>query len=185
MMTISLITPSGSNFIKDFPGQNAVNCDTIDAYAGPCLTSHPLQTFTPILEGTTGNPVLGTGGFNRGFFYRIFDQIYMWGEFRYGTAGIDVGSGIYTLALPFTVNNTLGASSGFDFSPIVGTGTTFDADSNAGRLPLTVHLRGLNKLQFGIRMNSGSANRELRSAGYITWAINDGVSWNARVQRVP
>lgn len=184
-MGITLITPLGSNFLKDFPGQNAVNMDRVDAYAGECLTSDSLISFTPILGGTSGNPDLGVGGFNRAHAYRIFDTLFMWGEFRFGTSGINVGGGIYTMDLPFTINNILGTSNDFPYSPVIGTGTTFDADSNAGRLPLTVHMRTASQLQFGIRMNSGSANRELRSAGYVTWAINDGINWNARVQRVP
>jgi hypothetical protein len=184
MSPLPLLTPAGANFLKDFPAQHAVDMDLIDAYTGQALTSHSLQTYTPLLEGTTGNPVLGTGGLIRGFYYRIFDQIYTWGEFRFGTAGIDVGSGIYTITLPFAANLVNGSSTGFDFSPIIGSGSTYDDSSNAGRLPLTVHLRGTDKMQFGLRTNSGSANRELRSAGYTTWAVSDGVTWAARYQRL-
>src|SRR5690349_11453328 len=94
VLPLPLITPQGSNFLRDFPGQNAVNCDLLDNYAGPCLTTHPIQTFTPALVSSTGpanDPVLGTGGFIRGFYYKIFDQIHMWGEFRFGTAAMNVG----------------------------------------------------------------------------------------------
>lgn len=183
-MGVSLLTPQGSNFIKDFVGQNAHNCDQIDAYAGPCLTSHPLQTYTPELTGDTTNPVLGTGGFIRGFYYQIFDQIYTWGEFRFGSSGFNIGMGLYAVSLPFAANNTMGVTNTPGSAPIVGSGSTYDDSSNAGRLPLTVHLRTAStQLFFGIRMNSGSSFRELREAGHITWAANDGVTWFARMQR--
>lgn len=185
---LSLVTPQGFNFIKDFPGQNAVNCDLLDAYAGPCLTSHPIQTWTPALVSSTGpanDPVLGTGGFTKGYYYKIFDQIHMWGEFRFGTASISAGSDIYCINIPFTIKTSaLPPSTTIGAAPILGVGLTHDNSANAGRLPLTVHARTATQLYFGIRMNSGSSNRELRSAGYVTWDFQDGVSWSARFQQV-
>lgn len=185
-MVLSLVTPQGSNFLKDFPGQNAVNLDRIDAYAGPCLTTQPLRSFTPGLISSSGSdPVLGTGGFNKGFYYQIFDQVYAWGEFRFGTAGISAGGDIYIVTLPFSVKtNSHGASTIIGVAPVLGVGCVHDASSNAGRLPVTVHLRTATQLMFGVRMNSGLSNRELRSAGYITWDVNDGLSWSIRFQQV-
>lgn len=184
----NLVLPTGNNFLKDFPGIHAANLDKIDEFAGACLITHGLKTFTPVLEGTSGTPVIGTGGVagsNLAYYYEIFNQIYMWGQIRFGNSGASFGGGIYYVTIPFNARSTMGISATFDTSPIVGTGTTYDHDSNAGRLPLTVHLKTENQLQFGIRTNSGSSNRELRSAGYTTWAANDGISWNARLQRLP
>ncbi len=184
-MGINLITPQGSNFIKDFVGQNAYNCDQIDAFAGPCLTSHPLQTYTPVLKADTTDPVLGTGGFIKGYYYSIFDQIYTWGEFRFGTAGINAGMGLYYITLPFPVNNLLGYTNTPGTAPVVGSASTYDDNNNAARLPMTCHIRAADQLFFGLRMNSGFAFRELRETGYVSWAINDGVNWFARYQRQP
>ena len=184
-MTVSLITPGSSNFIKDWPGQNAHNMDEIDEYAGPCLTSHPLQSYTPILKADTTDPVLGTNGFIRGHYYTIFDQVYTWGEFRFGTAGINAGMGLYYVTLPFPVNNLLGYTNTPASAPIVGSASAFDADNNANRLPMTCHIRASNQLFFGLRFNSGFAFRELRETGYVPWAINDGATWFARYQRTP
>lgn len=183
-MLLPLITPQGANFIKDFPAQNAVNLNAIDAYAGPCLTTHGLQSFSPGLLGSTTNPVLGTGGFSSARYYRIFDQVHMWGEFRFGTSGFSVGSGIYSLILPFTVNSVIGVGGSFGFSPVVGVGSVYDASLNAGRVPVTVHLKSTTEIMFGVRMGSGLGNREVRDSGYITWAASDGISWNARFQKV-
>lgn len=181
-MVLPLVTPVGSNFIKNFPGQNAINCGLIDTYANASGIAQPLQSFSPLLEATTTNPVLGTGAINHAYFYKIFDQVYMWGEWRWGTSGTNFGSGIYTLALPFSVAALMPVSANFDSSPIVGSGCTFDVASNVGRLNLSVHLRTNAKLQFGVRINSGATNRELRETGYFTFANQCGVSWNARVK---
>src|SRR4051812_7433600 len=116
-MPLTLISPVGSNFIKDFPDQNASNCDEIDVYAGPCLTSHALRSVSPVVSATVTPPTLGTGGFSNAYYYQIFDQIYMWGEWRFGTAGIAVGSGIYTLTLPFNVASNLGGNINPGFAP--------------------------------------------------------------------
>jgi hypothetical protein len=130
-MVLALTAPIGSNFIKDFPSQNAANCDAIDAYAGPCLIGQPIRSVSPTVGATTTDPTLGTGGYSLAYYYQIFDQIYMWGEWRFGTAGINVGSGIYTLTLPFTVNSTIGPNSTIIGSaPVVGVGSTYDASSN-------------------------------------------------------
>lgn len=177
-MGVTLITPQGSNFIKDFPGQNAANLNSIDDYAGPCLITHPLQTFTPGLSASVTSPNLGVGGSSIAYYYKIFDQIYVWGEFRFGSSGISAGSGIYTVTLPFVMSNQTGTT-------IVGTGLVHDNDSNAGRVPVLVRANPFSNIQldFLVRTNSGLANRELRDSGYITWAVNDGLSWHAKFKR--
>ncbi|HEY0771769.1 MAG TPA: hypothetical protein VGD31_15695, partial [Sphingobacteriaceae bacterium] len=180
----SLIDPTGPDFLKDFPSQNEVNLDRVDSFAGPCLTTHALRTFTPDLTSTGTKPVLGTGGYIRGFYYQIWDQIYTWCDFRFGTSGINVGTGIYIITLPFTVDSSVGASTIMGNAPIVGNGATFDDSSIFGSLPLTVHLRSSTQLMFGIKMNSGLGATELSATGYIPWAVNDGVSWSARFKRV-
>lgn len=184
-MVLSLISPVGGNFIKDFPGQNAINCDRIDAYAGPCLRTQPLVQFTPILKAVTTDPVLGTGGTNTGYYYKIFDQIYMWGDFRYGS-GFNAGSGIYIIELPFTISDFIGGDTSIiGKSQVVGNGSVWDNDLNAGKLPVTVQMRTFTQLQFGTRMNSGIGARHLTHSGYITWAQGDGLNWAARFKRVP
>lgn len=184
-MVLPLITPVGSNFLKDFVSQNAINCDLIDDYSGPSLITHPLQSWTPQLTAVTTNPTLGTGGFNRGFFYEIFDQIYAWGEFRFGTAGTNAGSGIYSMSLPFTAKTIVGIGASLGKEPILGTGYIFNAASSTARTPVTVHLRTANTVAFGVQMNSGSANREVTQIQPNAWTINDGLTWFARFQRLP
>lgn len=178
-MTLSLVTPVGSNFIKDWPSQNAINCDLIDEYAGP----YAIQSYTPVFTGSVANPVLGTGGVLTGKYYRIFDQIFAWGEFKFGT-GFNKGSGTYEMTLPFDVHSIIAPSVGSGGGPILGSGHLWDDSSSTGRQPLTVQLRTVNKIMFSFRMDSGMAGRAVDGLDSpITWAIGDGIKWNARYQR--
>jgi hypothetical protein len=181
-MVLSLVTPTGPNFIKDFPAANTVNCNRIDSYAGPCLITNAMQSYTPLLTAPSNNPILGSGGFIRGYYYQIFDQIYSWGEFRYGT-GLDTGLGVYTITLPFNVDNILGNNGSIGLAPVVGEGAIWHS-SAANRFPLTVHLRSINTIIFGYKMGVGSPDRELTNNDLVTFAAGDGVSWFARFKRL-
>jgi hypothetical protein len=177
----SLISPSGSDFIKDWPGQNSVNCDKIDSYAGPCLRSGVLQTYTPSLTATTTDPTLGTAGIAEGWYYQIFDQIYTGGELRFDT-GFTAGSGTYLVSLPFPAKTLTPPSTTIGKGPIIGNGQLWDNSVATARQPLIVQLRTTTQMMFGTR-NNGST-RELGALGIIAWAVNDGISWFARYQRV-
>jgi hypothetical protein len=184
-MVLSLITPADSDFIKDFPAQNAVNCDVIDSYAGASLTTSPLQTYVPQLTAFTTNPSLGVGGTIVGYYYEIFDQIYTWGSFRFGTSGISIGTGTYMVSLPFPAQTIVGVNTAMGSAPCVGVGLVHDEDTSSGRLPVTAHLRTTSQMAFAFKNDSGFAFRDVRDAGPIVWAINDGMNWSARYTREP
>jgi hypothetical protein len=185
-MPLPLVNPIGGNFLKDWPAQNAVNCDAIDGYAGPALATNALQTYTPVLSAVTTDPTLGTGGFIRGFYYQIFDQIYVFGEMRFGTAGTNAGSGIYTISLPFTADTSVvPANSSLGSSPVIGNGLVWNNVTAATRQLVTVHLRTASLMHFGISINSGMPRNEVASAIPIAWTINDGMQWSGRYKRLP
>ncbi len=187
MTLLPIINPVGSDFLKDFPAQNAVNMNLFDAYANSCLTTHPLKSYTPIFTVSTANPVIGTGGpaVLRAVYYEIFDQIYTWGEFRFGTTGASSGNGTWGMSLPFTAkaNMSIGGNSGF--MPIIGLGSIWCQGTAANRQPVTVHLRDTTTLQFTVKLNSGAAQRELTHNAPIAWAPQDGLNWFAHFQRLP
>lgn len=182
----TLVTPIGSNFIRDFVAQNTINCDRIDEFAGPCLTSDALNTYTPTLFGVTTAPVIGSGGgaVNRAYYYQIFDQIYVWGELKFGSSGASFGSGIWSIGLPFTARSVVGASTTLGSSPIVGTGSIFEDSGTTDRRPLTVHLRTTSQVMFGIKMGSGFGSREVSNTIPIAWTAGDGLQWCARYKRL-
>ena len=176
--------PIGADFIKDFPGVNAVNLDIIDDATGAqALRNTPIGQYTPILSATTTPPTLGTGTNDaKGYYYKIFDLIYTWGYIRFGT-GLAAGSGVYTVTLPFKAkfitapNATLGAG------PVVGNGLVWDDNAASGRQPVSVQLRTDQTIMFGLRMGSGAAAREVTNLAPITWAVDDGIKWTARYYR--
>lgn len=179
-MALPLVTPTGSSFIKDWPNQNEVTCDLLDAFTGPSLTTHPLQSYTPQLLATTTNPTLGTGGFIRGFYYKIFNQIFTWGEFRFGTASINAGTGIWSITLPFAANTLIGANDTPARGQLLGSGLVWDDSSGSTRQPVITQLRTSTEMEFGTIMGTG--NDLVTATTPITWAINDGMFWNARYQ---
>jgi hypothetical protein len=188
MMVLSLTDPVGSNFIKDFPAQNAINCDAIDAYAGPCLISNALQTWTPVLTADTTPPVISTanGGYIKGYYYKIFDNVWCWGEFRFGSSGNTFGAGDYGFSLPFPVNSITALGAGFGFNgewPVLGQGVMWD-DSAANGQPLTVHMKTTTTISFGTRFTSG-VSRDAHAGSPVVFANNDGITWFARYKRIP
>ncbi len=188
MTLLPLIIPIGSNFIKDFPSQNAVNMNLIDAYANSCLTSDPLKGYTPVFTTASGGtPAVGTGGpaVNRAFYYEIFDQIYVFGEFRFGTTGANSGNGIWELTLPFAALNTTGIGANIGLMPVIGAGSIWCQATAANRQPITVHLASSTQMRFSVKLNSGAGSREIVHNGPIAWAPQDGINWYAHYQRLP
>jgi hypothetical protein len=183
-MTLGLITPVGSNFVKDWVAQNDVNCELIDDFTGAQASlASPLGTYTPVLTAVTTPPTLGTGSASvGGFYYKIFDQIYCWGFIRFGT-GLTAGSGVYSITLPFKAKSLIPASATLGAGPVIGNGYVWDDSAAAGRQAVSCQLRTNQSIMFGLRMNSGAAAREVTHLAPITWAVDDGIKWAVRYQR--
>ncbi len=186
-MLLPLIDPLGSNFLKDFPAQNSVNLDLIDDYARASLTSHPLVPYTPVLTASVSNPIVGTGGpaVLRAFYYEIFDQVFLWGEFRFGTTGGSGGNGTWGMSLPFPVANLIGFGTNLASRPVIGSGSIWSNATPANRQPVTVQCRTATEIQFGIRINGATGQREVSHNNPFAWANSDGLNWYAHYQREP
>jgi hypothetical protein len=178
---VDLISPVGSDFLKNWPAQNAINSELLDAYAGP----YAIQSYVPVLSATTTPPVLGTtNAFIVGFYYRLFDQIFTWGEFRFGT-GFNKGSGTYTISLPFEANSLIAANTGTGGGPTIGEGQVYDDSLASARQPVGVQLRTSTTIQFTMHHDTGFANRAVDGLDNpITWAALDSIQWTARYQRL-
>lgn len=186
-MLLDFETPIGANFLKDWPAQNEINCDAIDEYAGPCLTTSPLLDYVPVLTAATTNPSLGTGGSLVGKYYTVFDQVYTWGEFRFGS-GASVGSGIYRISLPFPAKTLLGVNNPFDSPVPCGNGVVFSSAADANRQPVLTNLGSADFLVFTIRMGLAVASRGVSHNIPFAWSGapapgGDGIQWSARYQR--
>ncbi len=179
-MVLVLENAAGSNFIKDFVAQHSNNSDKIDAFAGPCLITHPLQTWTPIIGADGGAPVLGTGGYSRGLFYRIFDQVYVHGEFRFGSSGASFGSGVININLPVPAESIsiIGVNAAYiGEMPVIGNANMWDASASNGQ-PFSVHLRSSNNIIFGTKFNVTSA--AVTATLPVAFAASDGISWSIK-----
>lgn len=182
MTLLPLISPTGSNFMKDFPSQHAVNMNLMDAYVNSSLTSHPLKSYIPLFTATTTNPTLGTGSqILRAVYYEIFDQIYTWGEFRFGTSGFNAGSGTWGMSLPFPAKSTIGNNSNSGLMQAIGVGSVWVNAVFNNIQPVTVHLRDSTTVQFTTRI--GLSAREVSNSHPVTWAVQDGITWFAHYQR--
>lgn len=179
-MELPLLSPASNTFLKNWPAYNEFNCDQIDDYAGPCLPSHGLQTYTPQLTASTTNPTLGTGSNIVGYYYKLFDDIWTWGQFRFGTSGASGGSGTYSITLPFTATNFLG----FSPEPIVGHGFFFDFSAPASSYAVLSVLSTASTLSFLVKADSGGSSRFVTNNSPAAVSTQDGISWFAKYQRL-
>lgn len=171
-----LITPQGPDFIKNWPFQNGLNCDNIDAFTGP----QTVQNYTPIITAAGGGLVLGTGATLRGHYYSIFNTVYAWGEFRFGT-GFALGTGFFEATLPFAASSMYPANTNTGHGSIIGVGRIWRNSTITERHASTVQLRTLTKVMFNL--HSGSGARSASGAFPFAWTTLDGINWNVRYLR--
>lgn len=84
----------------------------------------PITMFTPTLTATTTAPTLGTGGEAKGWWCRQSGIVTGGVIFRFGTSGVNAGSGTYEVLLPVNIldigffEQNLGAGMAFDSSAV-------------------------------------------------------------------
>lgn len=85
-------------------------------------------SFTPTLMGTTTNPTLGSGGnFARAGWYSIGPGRVTFGfYFRFGTSGVNAGSGTYQVGLPINAADVHGGN-----FPAIGSAQIFDNSASS------------------------------------------------------
>lgn len=186
-MVLSFDTAVGTDFIKNFTSQHANNMDELDAYAGPCLTTHPLRTWTPNLSADNTPPVLGTtGAYIKGLYYRIFDQVYTWGEFQFGSAGASFGNGTYSVTLPFNADSIALNGVNVNFigeMPPIGNAVMWDASGSFVGQPFTCHLRNNNNVIFGAKING--VTFAVSNSAPVAFAAGDRITWYVRYKALP
>lgn len=58
------------------------------------------STYTPVLTATSSNPTLGTGSVQQGRYIRYGRMVHVNAIIKFGTSGVNVGSGFYEVSLP-------------------------------------------------------------------------------------
>jgi hypothetical protein len=176
-MALSLVTPVGSNFLKDWPTQNAANCDAFDAAAGACLITHPLKTYTPVWTSSGTQPSFGTGAVQIGYYYLVFDTVFVYVEMKFGT-GSSRGSGTYIISLPFSAKTNI-FRTGVN---VIGNGQVYSNLTATARQPVVVILNTISTVRFALKMG-GATSRIVGEGVPILFADGDGLMFCARYQR--
>jgi hypothetical protein len=115
---INLIEGSGITLtVADDAGNNEVD---VTVALGPSLWSD----WTPVLQGSGGNPTLGTGSVQVGRQATMGNLVVCWGTVIAGTSGFVNGSGDILINLPVTA-----ASIPTNGKPVVGAGWIFDSSA--------------------------------------------------------
>jgi hypothetical protein len=179
MVLEALESVASSGFIKNYPLIHGVNMDRIDAWAGPSA----IQSYSPVLTASVTNPTLGTGGFTVGYYVENFDFIYTWGEFRFGTAAHNQGSGTFEVTLPLPAATIAPPDGGSGVGPQIGVSRVWDNSSGATRTSHSVQLRTETKMMFSVRFGSGAGGRALGSNIPFAWDLQDGMNWIAKYKR--
>ena len=77
-------------------------------------------SFTPTLTASVTNPTLGTGSTRAGSYCRVNDIVFYIAYIRFGTSGVNPGSGFYAVSLPVSASTSNSADR------MMGTGYAYD-----------------------------------------------------------
>ena len=76
--------------------------DAVNAFGGTTL-----DTFTPTLTASGGNPTLGSGATQTGYYTRVGDRVDFSLAVWVATSGYSAGTGTYEIALPVTASSSV------------------------------------------------------------------------------
>ena len=136
------------------------NLDLIDSILGGHRA--PWTDYVPQFTAVTTNPTLGTGGGTAGSFIAIGKTVLWHATVTFGTAGVAIGSGVYSLSLPVPAAN-LGTFCGVAAITDSGTGMF---------LALASATVATDKVDF---TSNGSNSRWTHAGNPMIPAINDKV----------
>jgi hypothetical protein len=124
-------------------------------------------TYTPALTAATTNPTLGSGSTQNGYYTALGDLLVVaWFDIRFGTSGVNAGSGNYSISLPFEAH----ANHGTSFIPS-GVVSLFDNSTAANRTQ-AVPLPVAGDTTATMFADNGSA---VSNSNPFTWAASDRI----------
>jgi hypothetical protein len=139
-------------------------------YQGQMLTG----SYTPALTASTTSPTLGTASAVQGR-YTLYGGNWCTarGLIKWGSTGLNAGSGSYSISLPFNTSNTITAG-----DVPVGTCRVFDNSVPAAYLgtPFVSAAASTMLVLMGGTPSTGPA--QLSNTIPMAWATNDTISWN-------
>lgn len=150
-------------------------------FAGQTISADDLYnldvtgTYTPELTAVTTDPNLGANGTAVGWWHRNGRWIYGEARFVFSGAGLDPGSGVLLVSVPFEADASVQvASLSVAAGTHVGSGYISDASTAANRQGVFPYLRTFSPTQVSMRTltNGNSVTHNLP----FTWAEDDKIS---------
>lgn len=137
------------------------------------LTDRSGGTYQPTLTATTNNPSLGSGGnFRRwGLWYRQGRLVFAWAVLRFGSSGVNAGSGYYRISLPIPASSQLVTDAAIGAGLQVGD-ATLRRDSPFSAAVGSVQLTNPTNVQVNL---PGSVGAVTNSEPW-TWSSGDSIS---------
>lgn len=139
--------------------------------------SNTVTAITPVLTATTTNPTLGTGSSAVAWWSRSqANMIDFTFAFKFGTSGVNAGSGSYNVNLPVTALSVMGSA----FPEAAGMGMIRD-DSSGVIKGATMYVPGSNTAVIAMHAPDASGNAVfLANNGPWIWATLDYIFGNIR-----
>jgi len=129
--------------------------------------------YTPVLQGSGGNPTLGTGSEQYGHYFILGDVVFVSARVQIGGAGFVNGTGTVFISLPVP------AEPGY-FATIMTIGAGWFKDTSGDDSYLLTAILGTgdaNELQVQFRPQS-TATSVLTYTTPVTWAASDDIAFS-------
>jgi hypothetical protein len=130
-------------------------------------------SYTPQLTATTTNPTLGTGGIIEGQYIKIGNLVIGNYFIRFGTSGVNAGSGTYRVSLPSQISEIITGN-----QYVYGSGYVFDLSAGAGRILNNVYSNGNSFVTLGYMETTSNVFSNATNAAPWTWAASDEIQGN-------
>jgi hypothetical protein len=140
-----------------------VEDDGLISGSGPSLGAW--TSFTPTLTASITNPTLGTASTSSGAYCQIGKIVHYRLLIKFGTSGVNVGSGFYFITVPVTMSSAVPG-----FTPV---GNVFLDDASTSKRVIGIAIRDSNTA-FSMQVQSDSVGTQVVSDSTPwTWAAND------------
>lgn len=130
------------------------------------------QTYTPTLTASVTNPTLGTGSSVYGEYLQDGNWVHCRGTIKFGTSGINAGSGGYLISLPTASVDARDQATSIQGGVVfVCAGSTTEGFATFGTGGTTVNIRYVNAAFNGSLIT-------VTNAAPGAWTANDKITWN-------
>jgi hypothetical protein len=153
---------------------SATELGNLDGVTGSLLQDPGAWTsYTPTLTASTTSPTLGSGSIAEGQYIKIGKLVVGSYLIRFGTSGINTGSGTYRVSLPSTISEIITGN-----QYIYGGGYIYDSNAGLGRILNHVYSNGLSYATLGLLETTTNVFSNVTNSSPWTWAASDEIQGN-------